>query len=163
MPKDFLSFRGTFQSLRAPKKTDTLTVVQGLSSSSLSSVRRHLPLLRIVLFYPPLLLSQLRSPSTQYSTFDRFTPPVRIRNTPAPPKLERVLTSWIAELFQQRKKYDVPVWESRHPSLNEYLGRVVEAIGEELGKVGALLSFAIRTADGRSSVRRGPCGGSLWL
>ncbi|BGP39020.1 hypothetical protein JCM10449v2_002958 [Rhodotorula kratochvilovae] len=39
-----------------------------------------------------------------------------------------------AELFHQVKKYNVPVWQSRNPALNEYLGRVLECIAEELDK-----------------------------
>ncbi|GAA5825679.1 hypothetical protein JCM3770_002795 [Rhodotorula araucariae] len=39
-----------------------------------------------------------------------------------------------ADLFHQVKKYNVPVWQSRNPALNEYLGRVLECIAEELDK-----------------------------
>lgn len=37
-----------------------------------------------------------------------------------------------ADLFVRRKKYDTPVFQSRHPSLNEYISGAVKAIGEEL-------------------------------
>jgi len=42
-----------------------------------------------------------------------------------------------ADIFVRRKKYDTPVFQSRHPSLNEYISGAVKAIGEELirGKV----------------------------
>ncbi|KAF8203091.1 DNA-binding protein [Pholiota molesta] len=42
-----------------------------------------------------------------------------------------------AEIFVRRKKYDTPVFQSRHPSLNEYISGAVKAIGDELvhGKV----------------------------
>lgn len=36
------------------------------------------------------------------------------------------------EVFTRRKKYDVPVWRSRHPELNEYISGAVNAVGEEL-------------------------------
>ncbi|CEQ40493.1 SPOSA6832_02120 [Sporobolomyces salmonicolor] len=39
-----------------------------------------------------------------------------------------------AALFRQAKKYDVPVWQSRNPNLNEYLGRSLECIEEEMIK-----------------------------
>ncbi|KAL8277923.1 hypothetical protein RQP46_009742 [Phenoliferia psychrophenolica] len=48
-----------------------------------------------------------------------------------------------AQLFDKRKKYDsVLVWQSRHPALNEYIGRAIEAVGEELGK-GSLRKVAL--------------------
>lgn len=37
-----------------------------------------------------------------------------------------------AELFIRRKKYDTPVFQSRHPALNDYISGAVKAIGEEL-------------------------------
>jgi len=37
-----------------------------------------------------------------------------------------------ADLFIRRKKYDTPVFQSRHPALNEYISGAVKAIGEEL-------------------------------
>ncbi|KAJ3556520.1 hypothetical protein NM688_g1985 [Phlebia brevispora] len=37
-----------------------------------------------------------------------------------------------AELFVRRKKYNTPVFQSRHPALNEYISGAVRAIGEEL-------------------------------
>jgi len=42
-----------------------------------------------------------------------------------------------ADIFVRRKKYDTPVFQSRHPSLNEYISGAVKAIGGELvrGKV----------------------------
>lgn len=37
-----------------------------------------------------------------------------------------------ADLFIRRKKYDTPVYQSRHPALNEYISGAVKAVGEEL-------------------------------
>ncbi|KAJ7070844.1 spindle checkpoint protein [Mycena amicta] len=37
-----------------------------------------------------------------------------------------------ADLFIRRKKYDTPVFQSRHPGLNEYIANAVKAIGEQL-------------------------------
>lgn len=37
-----------------------------------------------------------------------------------------------ADLFIRRKKYDTPVYQSRHPALNEYISGAVKAIGQEL-------------------------------
>ncbi|KAI3615354.1 mitotic spindle checkpoint horma domain-containing protein [Moniliophthora roreri] len=37
-----------------------------------------------------------------------------------------------ADLFVRRKKYDTPVYQSRHPALNEYISGAVKAIGQEL-------------------------------
>lgn len=37
-----------------------------------------------------------------------------------------------AELFIRRKKYDTPVFQSRHPALNAYVSGAVKAVGEEL-------------------------------
>ncbi|EMD41896.1 hypothetical protein CERSUDRAFT_43370, partial [Gelatoporia subvermispora B] len=37
-----------------------------------------------------------------------------------------------ADLFVRRKKYDTPVWQSRHPALNEYISGAVKAIADEL-------------------------------
>ncbi|KIY51274.1 DNA-binding protein [Fistulina hepatica ATCC 64428] len=36
------------------------------------------------------------------------------------------------DLFVRRKKYDTPVFQSRHPALNEYISGAMKAIGEEL-------------------------------
>ncbi|OCH86053.1 DNA-binding protein [Obba rivulosa] len=37
-----------------------------------------------------------------------------------------------ADLFVRRKKYDTPVWQSRHPALNEYISGAVKAVADEL-------------------------------
>ncbi|CCM04445.1 uncharacterized protein FIBRA_06625 [Fibroporia radiculosa] len=37
-----------------------------------------------------------------------------------------------AELFVRRKKYNTPVFQSRHPALNEYISGAIKAITEEL-------------------------------
>ena len=39
------------------------------------------------------------------------------------------------DLFIRRKKYDTPVFQSRHPALNKYISGAVKAIGEELALV----------------------------
>ena len=41
------------------------------------------------------------------------------------------------DLFARRKKFDLPVWRSRHPELNEYISGAVKAVGEELILVGS--------------------------
>jgi len=40
-----------------------------------------------------------------------------------------------ADLFVRRKKYETPVYQSRHPGLNEYIAGAVKAIGDELALV----------------------------
>lgn len=42
------------------------------------------------------------------------------------------------DLFVKRQKYDAPVFQSRHPALNEYISGAVKAIGEELVLVRSL-------------------------
>ncbi|TFK36949.1 DNA-binding protein [Crucibulum laeve] len=37
-----------------------------------------------------------------------------------------------ADLFVRRKKYETPVFQSRHPALNEYISGAVKAIAEEM-------------------------------
>ncbi|KAH9968589.1 DNA-binding protein [Russula dissimulans] len=37
-----------------------------------------------------------------------------------------------ADLFVRRKKYETPVYQSRHPGLNEYISGAVKAVGDEL-------------------------------
>ncbi|KAK0233678.1 DNA-binding protein [Armillaria fumosa] len=37
-----------------------------------------------------------------------------------------------ADLFIRRKRYDTPVFQSRHPALNEYISGAVKAVSEEL-------------------------------
>ena len=39
------------------------------------------------------------------------------------------------DLFTRKKKWDAPVYQSRHPALNEYISGAVKAVGEELGLV----------------------------
>lgn len=39
------------------------------------------------------------------------------------------------DLFVRRKKYDMPVFRSRHPALNEYISGAVKAIADELASV----------------------------
>lgn len=40
-----------------------------------------------------------------------------------------------ADLFVRRKKYNTPVFQSRHPALNDYISGAVKAIAEELVSV----------------------------
>ncbi|KAI0719948.1 DNA-binding protein [Cerioporus squamosus] len=53
-----------------------------------------------------------------------------------------------AELFVRRRKYDTPVFQSRHPALNEYIAGAVRAITDELA-LGTLdkVVMVIKTAD----------------
>ncbi|KAG8953377.1 hypothetical protein FRC03_011785 [Tulasnella sp. 419] len=41
-----------------------------------------------------------------------------------------------AELFARRRKYDAPVFQARHPGLNEYIAGSVKSIGQELASGG---------------------------
>lgn len=45
------------------------------------------------------------------------------------------------DLFVRRKKYDMPVFQSRHPALNEYISGAVKAIADELVSVSRQLKF----------------------
>nr|AAZ14925.1 putative spindle checkpoint protein [Coprinellus disseminatus] len=38
------------------------------------------------------------------------------------------------DLFVRRKKYDTPVFQSRHPALNEYISGAVKAVGDEMAQ-----------------------------
>jgi len=50
------------------------------------------------------------------------------------------------DLFIRRKKYDTPVFQSRHPALNKYISGAVKAIGEELALVSvSCVSVIFRT------------------
>lgn len=40
-----------------------------------------------------------------------------------------------ADLFIRRKRYDTPVFQSRHPALNEYISGAVKAVSDELSRV----------------------------
>lgn len=40
-----------------------------------------------------------------------------------------------ADLFIRRKKYNTPVYQSRHPVLNEYIAGAVRAVADELAAV----------------------------
>jgi hypothetical protein len=37
-----------------------------------------------------------------------------------------------ADLFVRRKKYDTPVWQSRHPDLNKYIVGAIRAVRGEM-------------------------------
>lgn len=39
------------------------------------------------------------------------------------------------DLFERRKKYDTPIWQARHPKLNEYIADVVRDIMEQVVQV----------------------------
>ena len=45
------------------------------------------------------------------------------------------------DLFVRRRKYDMPVFQSRHPALNEYISGAVRAIADELVSVSHQLKF----------------------
>jgi hypothetical protein len=47
-----------------------------------------------------------------------------------------------ADLFVRRKKYETPVYQSRHPGLNEYIAGAVKAISDELALVSMSAPFA---------------------
>ena len=38
-------------------------------------------------------------------------------------------------LFQRRRKFDALVYQSRHPTLNNYIAKVVKSVAEELLRV----------------------------
>ena len=40
-----------------------------------------------------------------------------------------------AEIFIRRRKYDTPVFQSRHPALNEYIAGAINALTDELSLV----------------------------
>jgi hypothetical protein len=50
-----------------------------------------------------------------------------------------------ADLFVRRKKYETPVYQSRHPGLNEYVAGAVKAIGDELVLVSTYTPRAQKT------------------
>ncbi|KAI0639572.1 DNA-binding protein [Trametes polyzona] len=52
------------------------------------------------------------------------------------------------DLFVRRRKYDTPVYQSRHPALNEYIAGAVKAVSDELalGTVDKVV-VVIKTAD----------------
>jgi mitotic spindle assembly checkpoint protein MAD2B len=45
------------------------------------------------------------------------------------------------DIFVRRKKYETPVYQSRHPSLNEYISGAVKAVCDELELVCQLYSM----------------------
>ena len=53
----------------------------------------------------------------------------------------RVRQVYPVDLFVRRRKYDAPVYQSRHPALNEYISGAVKAVGEELLLVGFPLNL----------------------
>ena len=44
------------------------------------------------------------------------------------------------EIFGQRQKYGIAVWQSRNPPLTDYVKRIIDCVSEELNKV--RLAFA---------------------
>lgn len=42
-----------------------------------------------------------------------------------------------AELFKRKKRWDAPVYQSRHPDLNKYISGAVKAVGLEVIRVSA--------------------------
>jgi hypothetical protein len=57
------------------------------------------------------------------------------------------------DLFVRRKKYDTPVFKSRHPALNEYIAGAVKAVGEELALVRRNSLIRWNVPDGKSPAR----------
>jgi mitotic spindle assembly checkpoint protein MAD2B len=49
------------------------------------------------------------------------------------------------EMFERRRKYEVPVWMSRHPELNEYIYQVLDNIKPLLVKVIAVVAGILRS------------------
>ena len=41
----------------------------------------------------------------------------------------------IPDVFLRRKKYETPIYQSRHPGLNEYIGELAHALAHELHSV----------------------------
>jgi hypothetical protein len=89
------------------------------------------------------ILTHLRSEAVQGITeFSRHqnTHIILIPLTPSnPPTVEVAIHTILyvrqiypADLFVRRKKYETPVYQSRHPGLNEYIAGAVKAIGDEL-------------------------------
>ncbi|KAG6914635.1 hypothetical protein DXG01_016196 [Tephrocybe rancida] len=68
----------------------------------------------------------LRQLGGQMATRESMT-----KNLPSS-NLGALLKVYPADLFVRRKKYDTPVFQSRHPALNDYISGAVKAITEEL-------------------------------
>jgi hypothetical protein len=49
------------------------------------------------------------------------------------------------DLFTRKKKWDAPVYQSRHPDLNAYISGAVKAVGEELSHVMLPQSYLDKT------------------
>mmetsp|Transcript_63940 Transcript_63940/g.151239 ORF Transcript_63940/g.151239 Transcript_63940/m.151239 type:complete len:189 (-) Transcript_63940:576-1142(-) len=56
-----------------------------------------------------------------------------------------------ADLFQRCRKYGVPVRQSRHPSLNQYIADAVESVSEWV-KLGCLDKFVLEIRDSTGAV-----------
>jgi mitotic spindle assembly checkpoint protein MAD2B len=52
------------------------------------------------------------------------------------------------QLFERRAKYEIPVFMSRHPDLNQYIARVLGSARTFLEK-GALERFVVLVSDSR--------------
>ena len=57
-----------------------------------------------------------------------------------------------AELFVRRQKFNTPVFQSRHPALNEYISEAIKAVGDELENVSGhhVFIFACRRRSNRA-------------
>jgi len=62
----------------------------------------------------------------------------------------RVRQVYPIDLFVRRRKYDAPVYQSRHPALNEYISGAVKAVGEEL-LLGVVDKIAVVIKDKRET------------
>ncbi len=80
------------------------------------------------------------------------SPPSLTQSTPRSPVEVAVHTIlyvrqvYPADLFVRRRKYDTPVYQSRHPALNEYIAGAVKAVTDELALVSAFRSSVACTA-----------------
>lgn len=58
------------------------------------------------------------------------------------------------DLFVRRRKYDTPVYQSRHPALNAYIAGAVKAVAAELALVSAFHPYAVCAAHTAPGDRR---------
>lgn len=87
---------------------------------------------------------------TEFSRHQRYTSSALSRTTPRTVEVAihtilYVRQIYPADLFVRRKKYETPVYQSRHPGLNEYIAGAVKAIGDELVVVSTYTPRAQKT------------------
>lgn len=70
----------------------------------------------------------LHTHAPQYSRLKDVLAPVEV----AIHSILYVRQVYPADLFVRRKKYNTPVFQSRHPALNDYISGAVKAIADEL-------------------------------